>query len=48
MRSHISFPGIAHNWSNHKKSLGEAITMRFKTHKQFLRKHKLGKFAKRK
>lgn len=46
MRNPINFPDIAHTWANHKKSLGKAIAMRFKTNKQFLRKHKLGKFAK--
>lgn len=41
-----NFPDIAHSWANYKKNLGERIAMKFKTHKQYLRKNKLGKFAK--
>lgn len=36
-----------YDWANHKKSMGEIIASRFHNHKQFLRKHHLGKFAKR-
>lgn len=40
------FNDIAHNWASHKKQLGEMIASKFRTHKQYLRKNKLGKFAK--
>lgn len=36
---------VAYDWANHKKNLGEYMANR-RTHKAFLRKHRLGKFAK--
>ena len=35
----------AYDWANHKKQLGEYLANK-RTHKAFLRKHRLGKFAK--
>lgn len=37
---------IAYDWANHKKNLGMMIGNKYRTHKQYLRKHKLGKFKK--
>ena len=36
---------VAYDWANHKKQLGEYMIHKH-THKVFLRKHRLGKFAK--
>ena len=36
---------VAYDWANHKKQIGEYMLHKH-THKAFLRKHHLGKFAK--
>lgn len=36
---------VAYDWANHKKNLGEYMANK-RTHKAFLRKNHLGKFAK--
>ena len=48
MRKKLASLGIysvAYDWANHKKTLGEYMISK-RSHKTFLRKHRLGKFAK--
>ena len=40
----LSIYTVAYDWANHKKNLGEYMINK-RTHKAFLRKHRLGKFA---
>lgn len=48
MRKALEMAGIysvAYDWASHKKNLGEYMSNK-RTHKAFLRKHRLGKFVK--
>lgn len=44
--ANLGIYSIAYDYANHKKNIGERVALYKRTHKQYLRNHKLGKFAK--